>query len=72
MDYKEFAAFLAKLKEIKISNKRFADFVGYNAASISCYASGKKSIPQVLAIAVKGLQFKDQIGIDLRNILKDE
>ena len=69
MDYKEFAFFLAKLKEIGISNKRFAVFVEYNASSISCYASGDRKIPKVLAEAVKGLQFKIEIGIDLRNII---
>ena len=70
MDHKEFAAFLAKLKENKISNRRFADFVGYNASSISCYATGDRKLPKVLAEAVKGLQFKMEIGIDLRNLIK--
>jgi predicted transcriptional regulator len=69
MDHKEFALFLAKLKELKISNKRFANFVGYNASSISCYASGDRKLPKVLAEAVRGLQFKIQLGIDLRNII---
>ncbi len=73
MDHKEFANFLAKLKQIKISNARFAEFIDYNPTTISHYASGKKPIPQVLAVAVKGLQFKEQIGIDLKNIiLKDK
>lgn len=70
MDHKEFANFLAKLKQIRISNARFAEFMDYNATTISHYASGKKPIPKVLAIAVKGLQFKEQIGIDLTNIIK--
>ena len=69
MDNKEFALFLAQLKEKKINNKRFADFVGYNATSISLYLSGKKPIPKVLAEAIKGLQFKMNIGIDLSNII---
>lgn len=73
MDHKEFANFLAKLKENKISNKRFSDFVDYNPTSISLYSSGKKPVPKVLAEAVRGLQFKEQIGIDLSNIiLKDK
>lgn len=72
MDNKEFALFLAQLKEKKISNKRFADFVGYNATSISLYLSGKKPIPKVLAEAIKGLQFKMNIGIDLSNIIKSK
>jgi hypothetical protein len=70
MDHKEFASFLAKLKENKISNKKFGDFVGYNPTTICLYSSGKMAIPKVLAEAVRGLQFKEQIGIDLRNIIK--
>lgn len=70
MDYKEFASFLAKLKENKISNAKFAKFVNYNATTISHYASGKKPVPQVLAVAVAGLQFKAQIGIDLKTLIK--
>ena len=70
MDHQEFANFLAKLKENKISNKRFADFVGYNPTTISHYLSGKKAVPKVLAEVVRGLQFKEQIGIDLRNLIK--
>tara|TARA_R110000868_G_scaffold13193_3_gene61994 strand:- start:613 stop:831 length:219 start_codon:yes stop_codon:yes gene_type:complete len=70
MDYKEFANFLAKLKQNKISNKRFGDFVDYNPTTISHYASGKKPVPKVLAEAVRGLQFKEQIGIDLINLIK--
>jgi hypothetical protein len=62
--------FLAQLKENKISNKKFGDFVGYNATTISLFLSGKKPIPKVLAEAIKGLQFKMQIGIDLSNIIK--
>ena len=69
MDHKEFAIFLATLKEKKISNKRFAYFVGYNPTTISHYLSGKKPVPKVLAEAIKGLQFKMNIGIDLRNII---
>ena len=71
MDYKEFALFLAKLKEIGISNKRFADFVGYNASSISCYASGDRKLPKVLGLLVESLRFKMEIvGIDLNKIIK--
>jgi len=70
MDHKEFATFLAKLKENKISNKKFGDFVDYNPTTICLYASGKIPVPKVLAEAVRGLQFKEQIGIDLRNIIK--
>ena len=72
MDNKEFALFLAKLKENTISNKRFGDFVGYNATTISLFLSGKKPIPKVLAEAIKGLQFKMNIGIDLSNIIKSK
>lgn len=72
MDQKEFALFLAKLKENTISNKRFGDFVGYNATTISLFLSGKKPIPKVLAEAIKGLQFKMNIGIDLSNIIKSK
>lgn len=70
MDHKEFASFLAKLKENKINNKKFGDFVDYNPTTISLYSSGKIPVPKVLAEAVRGLQFKEQIGIDLRNIIK--
>jgi len=70
MDHKEFASFLAKLKENKISNKKFGDFVDYNPTTICLYSSGKIPVPKVLAEAVRGLQFKEQIGIDLRNIIK--
>ena len=66
----EFANFLAKLKENKISNARFAEFMDYNATTISHYASGKKRVPKVLAVAVAGLQFKEQIGIDLKTLIK--
>tara|TARA_R110000868_G_scaffold409867_2_gene696303 strand:+ start:696 stop:914 length:219 start_codon:yes stop_codon:yes gene_type:complete len=70
MNHQEFANFLAKLKENKISNKKFGDFVDYNATTISHYVSGKKPVPKVLAEAVRGLQFKEQIGIDLRHLIK--
>jgi len=69
MDHKEFAAFLAKLKELKISNKRFADFVGYNASSISCYASGKKKLPKILGLVIDSLRLKESMGIDLKNVI---
>ena len=70
MDYKEFASFLARLKEIKISNAKFARFLQYNPTTISHYMNGKKPIPKVLVEVVKGLQFKENIGIDLKNIIK--
>lgn len=70
MDYKEFANFLAKLKQIKISNARFAKYIGYDATTICNFAAGKKPIPKIIDLVIGGLKFKEQLGIDLKNIIK--
>ena len=69
MDHKEFANFLVKIKEKKISNKQFADYIGYNPATISCYATGKKKLPKILGLVIDSLRLKESMGIDLKNII---
>ena len=70
MESEEFKIFLKKLKQSKITQKAFAAWCGYSQASLICFASDKQKIPLVLARVVNSLEFKQQIGIDLKNIIK--
>ena len=70
MQAQEFKIFLKKLKESKISQKKFACWCGYTEASLINFTSNKQSVPRTLEIIVNDLQFKEQIGIDLSNIIK--
>lgn len=71
MQAEEFKIFLKKLKQkYKIFQIDFAKWCGYSEASIINYASNKQPVPRTLEIIVGDLQFKEQIGIDLKNIVK--
>jgi hypothetical protein len=65
----EFRDFLDRLKQNKISNKRFGDFFGYGQTSI-CHFRNKKKIPKVLIKACEFLKRFEEIGIDLNKIIK--
>ncbi len=70
MQAEEFKIFLKKLKQQKISQKNFGVWCGYSQASLINFASNKQSVPLALSRVVESLQFKEQIGIDLKNIVK--
>ena len=70
MEATEFKIFLKKLKQQKISQKRFGAWCGYSQASLINFASNKQSVPLTLARVVESLQFKEGIGIDITKIIK--
>lgn len=70
MQAEEFKIFLKKLKQQKISQKKFGLWCGYSQASLINFANNKQNLPLSLVRVVESLQFKEQIGIDLKNIVK--
>jgi hypothetical protein len=65
----EFRNFLDRLKENKISNKKFGKFFGYGDTSI-CQFKKNKKVPKVLIRACEFLKRFEEIGIDLNKIIK--
>lgn len=70
MNNKEFAAFLAKLKEKKIKNKQFAVYADYDASSICQFSKGKRPIPKLLGVHCSLLNALDGMGFDIKKMMK--
>jgi hypothetical protein len=66
----EFADFLQKLKQNKISNAKLGRYFGYGATSISHFATGKRPLPLVLGRACKFVERLADIGLEFKNIMK--
>lgn len=72
MTNEEFANFLTRLKELKINNADFAKYSDYSAESISHFRNSKRELPKILVELVKLLIRFDEIGIDIKKIIKND
>lgn len=66
----EFLEFKRRLKAKKITQKALSKWCGYTQCSLIQFAKGKEKLPMCLIRAIEGILFKEQSGIDLKNIIK--